>query len=153
MVDSTTTEATDAAAIWPDFIARLPTSIPVIVVRNKADITGEKAGLSEENGNLLIRLSAREGSGIDALRDHLKESMGFAGNTEGGFIARRRHLEALELAGSHLLQGKAQLLDARAGELLAEELRVAQSALSEITGEFTSDDSLGRIFSSFCIGK
>lgn len=153
MVDSTTTEATDAAAIWPDFIARLPTSIPVIVVRNKADITGETAGLSEENGNLLIRLSAREGSGIDALRDHLKQSMGFAGNTEGGFIARRRHLEALELAGTHLQQGKAQLVEARAGELLAEELRMAQGALSEITGEFTSDDLLGRIFSSFCIGK
>lgn len=153
MVDSTTTKATDAAEIWPDFIARLPTSIPVIVVRNKADITGEVAGLFEEKGNLLIRLSAREGTGIDSLREHLKKSMGFSGNTEGGFIARRRHLEALELAGTHLLQGKSQLLDARAGELLAEELRVAQSALSEITGEFTSDDLLGRIFSSFCIGK
>ena len=153
MVDSTTTDATDAAAIWPDFIARLPTSIPVIVVRNKADITGETPGLSEVNNHLLIRLSAREGTGIDALRVHLKKSMGFAGNTEGGFIARRRHLEALELAGTHLLQGKTQLIDARAGELLAEELRMAQSALSEITGEFTSDDLLGRIFSSFCIGK
>lgn len=79
--------------------------------------------------------------------------MGFSGNIEGGFIARRRHLEALELAGTHLLQGRGQLLDARAGELLAEELRLAQLALSEITGEFTADDLLGRIFSSFCIGK
>ena len=102
---------------------------------------------------MLIRLSARTGGGIDTLREHLKQSMGFSGNMEGGFIARRRHLEALELAGTHLLQGRGQLLDARAGELLAEELRLAQLALSEITGEFTADDLLGRIFSSFCIGK
>ncbi|VFS46452.1 tRNA modification GTPase MnmE [Budvicia aquatica] len=79
--------------------------------------------------------------------------MGFTSNTEGGFLARRRHLEALEKAAEHLEQGMDQLVGARAGELLAEELRQAQLALSEITGEFTSDDLLGRIFSSFCIGK
>lgn len=153
MVDGTTTGATEPAEIWPDFIARLPATLPITVVRNKADVTGEALGLTEVNSHLLIRLSARTGEGIDVLRDHLKEAMGFAGNTEGGFLARRRHLEALELAATHLLQGKDQLLGARAGELLAEELRVAQHCLSEITGEFTSDDLLGRIFSSFCIGK
>ncbi len=79
--------------------------------------------------------------------------MGWHGSMEGGFLARRRHLQALELAATHLQQGKHQLLAARAGELLAEELRMAQQALSEITGEFSSDDLLGRIFSSFCIGK
>ncbi len=79
--------------------------------------------------------------------------MGFDTSMEGGFLARRRHLQALELAAMHLQQGKDQLLGARAGELLAEELRLAQQHLSEITGEFTSDDLLGRIFSSFCIGK
>lgn len=80
--------------------------------------------------------------------------MGFETNMEGGFLARRRHLQALEAAANHLQQGKAQLLGAWAGELLlAEELRLSQQALSEITGEFTSDDLLGRIFSSFCIGK
>jgi tRNA modification GTPase len=110
-------------------------------------------GLTEVNGHSLIRLSARTGEGVEALRDHLKQSMGFAGNMEGGFLARRRHLQALELAATHLQQGKHQLLGAWAGELLAEELRLAQQALSEITGEFTSDDLLGRIFSSFCIGK
>ncbi|WP_034918157.1 tRNA uridine-5-carboxymethylaminomethyl(34) synthesis GTPase MnmE [Erwinia sp. 9145] len=153
MVDGTTTAATEPAEIWPDFIARLPAALPVTVVRNKSDVTGEAAGIEEVNGHSLIRLSAHTGAGIAALRDHLKASMGFSGNIEGGFIARRRHLQALELAATHLLQGRSQLIDARAGELLAEELRVAQQALSEITGEFTSDDLLGRIFSSFCIGK
>ncbi|MHA6313318.1 MULTISPECIES: tRNA uridine-5-carboxymethylaminomethyl(34) synthesis GTPase MnmE [Pantoea] len=153
MVDGTTTDATEAAAIWPDFVSRLPPELPITVVRNKADVTGEPLGLTEVNGHSLIRLSARTSAGVDQLRDHLKQSMGFAGNMEGGFLARRRHLQALELAATHLLQGKAQLLGAWAGELLAEELRLAQQALSEITGEFTSDDLLGRIFSSFCIGK
>ncbi|SFN55395.1 tRNA modification GTPase trmE [Izhakiella capsodis] len=153
MLDSTTTDATEPAEIWPDFVARLPATLPITVVRNKADLTGEITGLTEVNGHSLIRLSAHTGEGIDGLRNHLKQSMGFAGNTEGGFLARRRHLTALELAATHLQQGKDQLLGAQAGELLAEELRLAQQALSEITGEFTADDLLGRIFSSFCIGK
>lgn len=153
MVDGTTTNATEPAQIWPEFMARLPAKLPIVVVRNKADITGETLGLTEVNGHSLIRLSARTGDGIDLLRDHLKQVMGFNHNMEGGFLARRRHLQALELAAEHLLQGKDQLLGARAGELLAEELRMSQLALSEITGEFTSDDLLGRIFSSFCIGK
>ncbi|AML56265.1 tRNA uridine-5-carboxymethylaminomethyl(34) synthesis GTPase MnmE [Serratia rubidaea] len=153
MVDGTTTGATEPAEIWPEFMARLPDTLPITVVRNKADITGEAQGITEVNGHSLIRLSARTGDGIDVLRDHLKQSMGFTSNMEGGFLARRRHLQALELAAQHLLQGHEQLVSAYAGELLAEELRQAQLALSEITGEFTSDDLLGRIFSSFCIGK
>ncbi|KAB7894717.1 tRNA uridine-5-carboxymethylaminomethyl(34) synthesis GTPase MnmE [Rouxiella sp. S1S-2] len=153
MVDGTTTNATEPAEIWPEFMARLPESLPIVVVRNKADVTGEAMGKTEVNGHSLIRLSARTGEGIDLLRDHLKESMGFNQNMEGGFLARRRHLQALEQAAQHLLQGKDQLLGAWAGELLAEELRLSQQSLSEITGEFSSDDLLGRIFSSFCIGK
>ncbi len=153
MVDGTTTGAVDPAEIWPDFIERLPAKLPITVVRNKADVTGEALGISEVNGHSLIRLSARTGEGVEVLRNHLKQSMGFDTNMEGGFLARRRHLQALEEAANHLQQGKAQLLGAWAGELLAEELRLAQQALSEITGEFTSDDLLGRIFSSFCIGK
>ncbi|MCE9871355.1 tRNA uridine-5-carboxymethylaminomethyl(34) synthesis GTPase MnmE [Hafnia alvei] len=153
MVDGTTTDAIEPASIWPEFMARLPKTLPITVVRNKADMTGEALGLSEVNGYSLIRLSARTGEGIDILRDHLKQSMGFTSNMEGGFLARRRHLQALETAAEHLEQGKEQLVSAYAGELLAEELRLAQQALSEITGEFTSDDLLGRIFSSFCIGK
>ncbi|WP_145552069.1 tRNA uridine-5-carboxymethylaminomethyl(34) synthesis GTPase MnmE [Yersinia mollaretii] len=153
MVDGTTTDATEPAAIWPEFMARLPSTLPITVVRNKADITGETLGLTEVNGHSLIRLSARAGEGIDLLRNHLKQSMGFTSNTEGGFLARRRHLQALETAAQHLVQGHEQLVSAYAGELLAEELRLAQQSLSEITGEFSSDDLLGRIFSSFCIGK
>ncbi|SUG35874.1 tRNA modification GTPase TrmE [Salmonella enterica subsp. arizonae] len=156
MVDGTTTDAVDPGDIWPDFIARLPKNLPITVVRNKADITGEMLGISEVsevNGHSLVRLSARTGEGVDVLRNHLKQSMGFDTNMEGGFLARRRHLQALAEAAEHLEQGKAQLLGAWAGELLAEELRLAQQSLSEITGEFTSDDLLGRIFSSFCIGK
>ncbi|MEQ9872211.1 tRNA uridine-5-carboxymethylaminomethyl(34) synthesis GTPase MnmE [Pectobacterium odoriferum] len=153
MVDGTTTLATEPEQIWPEFMARLPKTLPITVVRNKADVTGEALGIENVNTHSLIRLSARTGEGIDTLRDHLKQSMGFTSNTEGGFLARRRHLQALELAAQHLIQGKEQLVSAYAGELLAEELRLAQQALSEITGEFTSDDLLGRIFSSFCIGK
>lgn len=153
MVDGTTTTATEPAEIWPEFMARLPTTLPITVVRNKADITEETLGITEVNGHSLVRLSARTGGGIDLLREHLKQSMGFTSNTEGGFLARRRHLQALEQADQHLSLGKEQLVSAYAGELLAEELRLAQQLLSEITGEFTSDDLLGRIFSSFCIGK
>jgi len=90
---------------------------------------------------------------MDSLKDHLKEIMGYQGSTGGGFMARRRHLEAIDNAEQHLLEGKIQLEEYKAGELLAEELRLTQQYLSEITGEFSSDDLLGRIFSSFCIGK
>lgn len=153
MVDSTTTNATEPQEIWPEFMARLPDELPVTVIRNKADMTGEPVEFVDNARYPLIRLSAREEKGIDLLRDHLKEAIGFNSNTEGGFLARSRHLQALNAAAVHLEQGYDQLVNARSGELLAEELRLAQQELSEITGEFTSDDLLGRIFSSFCIGK
>ena len=153
MVDSTTTNETNPEKLWPEFIERLPKNIPVTVIRNKADLTGEALGYSEEEGYALIQLSARTGEGVTLLREHLKQAMGFSSSTEGGFLARRRHLQALEKAAEHLNNGQYQLITFHAGELLAEELRLAQEALSEITGQFTSDDLLGRIFSSFCIGK
>lgn len=153
MVDSTTTDATTPEDIWPEFMARLPNTLPVTVIRNKSDLTGENVEITAQGHYPMIRLSARDGMGIELLRDHLKEAMGFNSNTEGGFLARRRHLQALNTAAEHLQQGHEQLVYAKSGELLAEELRLAQQALSEITGEFTSDDLLGRIFSSFCIGK
>ncbi|WP_109406966.1 tRNA uridine-5-carboxymethylaminomethyl(34) synthesis GTPase MnmE [Proteus faecis] len=153
MVDSTTTDATTPEDIWPEFMAHLPNTLPVTVIRNKSDLTGENVEITAQGNYPMIRLSARDGMGIELLRDHLKEAMGFNSNTEGGFLARRRHLQALNTAAEHLQQGHEQLVYAKSGELLAEELRLAQQALSEITGEFTSDDLLGRIFSSFCIGK
>ncbi|MGK4476665.1 tRNA uridine-5-carboxymethylaminomethyl(34) synthesis GTPase MnmE [Aeromonas molluscorum] len=153
MVDGTTTDAIDPREIWPDFVDRLPKNIGLTVVRNKADLTGEDLAPSQELGHAVYRISAKTELGLPALRDHLKACMGFQGNTEGGFMARRRHLDALERAAERLVVAKEQLEIYVAGELVAEELRLAQESLSEITGEFSSDDLLGRIFSSFCIGK
>jgi tRNA modification GTPase len=153
MVDSTTTAATDPAEIWPDFIAQIPPELGISVIRNKADLTGEPVGGEDSGKYPLFRLSAKDKTGLDALREHLKACMGFETGNEGSFIARRRHLDALARASEHLSIGEQQLHDHLAGELLAEELRLTQQHLNEITGEFSSDDLLGRIFSSFCIGK
>jgi tRNA modification GTPase len=126
----------------------------VTLVRNKIDVSGRPPGLvaAAETGLPEVAVSARTGAGLDTLRQHLKECMGYETAGQGTFSARRRHLDALARAQQQLANG-AQQLRARHGELAAEELRQAQHALGEITGEFTSDDLLGRIFSSFCIGK
>jgi len=157
VVDSTSTSIIDPYEIWPEFMARLPQGIPVTVVRNKADLSTLDIGQSTvatEHGEIsVINLSAKQGSGVDTLKTHLAKTMGFDTTTEGQFIARRRHIDALDQAYSYVSTGEQQLHDAMAGELLAEELRLAHQALCEITGEFTSDDLLGKIFSSFCIGK
>jgi len=153
MVDSTETSAIHPDDIWPEFFARLPAQLPFSVIRNKIDQTGFSAGYQENQGIPVISLSAATGQGIEHLREHLKQCMGFNANMEGGFMARRRHLDAIERAKAHLYAGKEQLEGYLAGELLAEELRLAQHHLNEITGEFTSDDLLGKIFGSFCIGK
>ncbi|WP_166252889.1 tRNA uridine-5-carboxymethylaminomethyl(34) synthesis GTPase MnmE [Marinobacter salicampi] len=153
MVDATTTTETEPGLIWPDFIHQLPAGAPLTVIRNKVDLSGEPVGVSEESGSPVIRLAARSAEGLELLRDHLKECMGYANSTEGGFLARRRHLDALEKARDQLAQGAGQLIGYGAGELLAEDLRAAQDALGEITGAMTPDDLLGKIFSSFCIGK
>jgi tRNA modification GTPase len=131
----------------------LPEGVGYSVVRNKIDVTGRAPGVSEQGGIVEIALSAASGAGLDALRAHLKRCMGFQPAGEGMFIARRRHLDALRRARSHVEAAAGQLARRRAGELAAEELRLAQRALGEITGEFTSDDLLGRIFAEFCLGK
>lgn len=136
-----------------DLLTHLPTGVAQTVIRNKIDLTGREAGAYRKADNIEIALSAKTGVGLDALRAHLKECMGFQNAGETAFIARRRHLDAIQRAQAHLLMGCEQLTQARAIELAAEELRQAQNALNEITGEFTSEDLLGRIFSSFCIGK
>ncbi|MGX3020680.1 tRNA uridine-5-carboxymethylaminomethyl(34) synthesis GTPase MnmE [Ursidibacter sp. B-7004-1] len=153
MIDSTESQSENFQQEWADFLSKLPTNIPVTVIRNKVDLTGESESLVKVDNFTLIRLSAQTKVGVDLLREHLKKSMGYQSSTEGGFIARRRHLVALETASEHLQRGHIQLTQFHAGELLAEELRLVQNALSEITGQFTSDDLLGNIFSSFCIGK
>ena len=136
-----------------EVLKHLPPHLPRTLIRNKIDLTNRAPGISSSSGNDVIALSAKTGNGLDVLRRHLKECMGFQPVGEGTFIARRRHLDAIRGALKHIGRGKEQLTTTRAGELLAEELRLGQQALSEITGEFTSDDLLGRIFSSFCIGK
>ncbi|WP_148864726.1 tRNA uridine-5-carboxymethylaminomethyl(34) synthesis GTPase MnmE [Marinobacter fonticola] len=153
MVDATTTSETHPQALWPDFIHQLPEGAPLTVIRNKVDLSGETAGFTEDAVAPIVRIAAKSGDGVDVLREHLKACMGFATTTEGGFLARRRHLVALQKAQDCLLQGQAQLEGYGAGELLAEDLRMAQDALGEITGAMTPDDLLGKIFSSFCIGK
>ncbi|MEO3677936.1 tRNA uridine-5-carboxymethylaminomethyl(34) synthesis GTPase MnmE [Rheinheimera sp. FR7-31] len=157
MVDGTTTDATDPHDIWPDFIDRLPEGLGVTVIRNKADLTGElrsaQSTADTSSKAPVYRISAKTGAGIDALREHLKQCIGFDSSVEGSFLARRRHLDALDRAAEHLAIGQEQLHSYIAGEILAEELRLTQQHLNEITGEFSSDDLLGRIFSSFCIGK
>lgn len=133
-------------------LERLPHGLNVTVIRNKCDLSGHAAAVDSGELGTEIRLSARTGEGLELLRLHLEQSIGYQGGGEGSFMARRRHLDALARAEANLHNGD-RLLQQRAGELLAEELRLAQQALGEITGEVSSDDLLGRIFSSFCIGK
>ncbi len=144
--------------------ARLPASVTVIDVWNKADVPGSMPSplpieglLTPQPGHAVhehLRLSAKTGAGLDALRQRLLQLAGWQSGAEGLYTARERHVQALHRVGEHLelaalhLAAQAQSLD-----LLAEELRLAQNALNEITGAFSSDDLLGVIFSSFCIGK
>jgi tRNA modification GTPase len=126
---------------------------PITIVQNKVDLlTTEVVPVNAEN-TLEIVLSAHTGSGLETLREHLKACVGFEAAGEGQFMARRRHLQALAQARQNLDNGQHQLQAHAAGELLAEELRQAQQALGEITGEVSADELLGKIFSSFCIGK
>jgi tRNA modification GTPase len=133
-------------------LARLPATLPRTWVFNKIDLSGRQPGLRETAGQVEVALSARDGEGMESLRQHLKAVMGYQDSASGGFSARRRHLDALRRTGEHLANAYT-CLSAGSGELLAEELRLAQQQLAEITGEFSSDDLLGEIFSSFCIGK
>ncbi len=133
--------------------ARLPVGAAVTVLYNKIDLSGRSPTVRDGEWGAEILLSAKTEAGLDLLREHLKACMGYHGGGEGTFMARRRHLEALERVTAALERADYQLEVIRAGELVAEELREAQSALAEITGEFTSEDLLSRIFSSFCIGK
>lgn len=126
----------------------LPPNIPVITIINKIDTLNLPAKLDSQT----VYISAKSGEGIDELKIRIKQVVGYQPN-EGQFLARRRHLQALDEALDLLVTGQTQLTEHRAGELLAEDLRLAHDVLCQITGEFTSDDLLGRIFSSFCIGK
>ncbi len=156
VVDASTNLSVHPHEIWPQFIDHLESLDKVSIVQNKIDIAGFCPGIidkSEANPCPVVRISAKYHRGIDILTNHLKSCVGITGTTEGSFSARRRHLDALERAKDSLLTGARQIKRMGAGELLAEDLKSAQQSLSEITGEFTTDDLLGKIFSSFCIGK
>ena len=129
---------------------KLPAGVPLTIVRNKVDLSNEPAGQLDED---TINLSAKTGDGLDALRQRIRELAGYEHQGEGSFTARRRHVDALERAAVHFETGRTALEETRAGELLAEELRLSHQALGEITGAFSSDDLLGKIFADFCIGK
>lgn len=152
--DITEQPALEPERIWPEFVSRLPAKKPIVVVQNKID-QAEKSPAIEINSHnqTIIRISAKQQLGLDLLKAELKKIMGFNSTVEGSFIARQRHLDAIKQALTAIQRGKTQLIDYAAGELMAEELRLAQQHLSEITGQFTADDLLGKIFSSFCIGK
>lgn len=130
---------------------QLPSGLAVTLVRNKADLSGAGTGLHQDGDGDAVVLSAVTGAGLPDLRQHLKDCMGYTA-AESGFIARRRHLDALARTDAALSAGEQQL-ELGAGELVADELRRAQEALGEITGAFTTEDLLGEIFSTFCIGK
>ena len=151
--------------IWvTDIRADLPSQVAEIrrvagedaaftVVQNKVDLIAADPARLENDGVTVIRLSALTGQGIELLTEHLKALAGYRSEAAGTFSARARHVDALQRAEQCIRDARAQLVNTRALELAAEELRSAQAALSEVTGEFTSEDLLGEIFSSFCIGK
>ena len=131
---------------------QIPPHTGLSLIFNKADLSGERCRIEDKGERVAVYLSAQTGEGMDLLKKHLKQCMGYERHTEGQFIARRRHMAAIDSAARHLDSAQ-ELLQTNTGELLAEELKIAQQDLSSITGEFTSDDLLGRIFADFCIGK
>jgi len=134
------------------FFEGTPAHATRIVVVNKIDLGSDRAHRTQSAGYEKVWLSARTGEGLDTLREMLR-TLATAGAGDGAFSARRRHVVALEQVEAHLMRTADALHGAHAGELAAEELRHAQQALGEVTGAYSSDDLLGAIFSSFCIGK
>ena len=130
----------------------LPDDIPIIVVRNKVDLTKEPPG-PDPDEDAIVRVSAIAGEGLDALRTQIRRLAGYKDLGEQTVTARRRHVDAMKRARAHFAAGRQALAEQRAGEVFAEELRLAHRALGEITGTTSSDDLLGMIFTNFCIGK
>ncbi len=149
LIDSTDASQLQPQEQWPELWADPSLLNKLTLVFNKSDLVSLPASTAYPS----LAISAKTGLGLDQLRAHLKQRMGYQNTSEGAFSARRRHIIALQQARAALGKGLQQLQDHAAGELLAEDLRQAQQALCEITGSFSSDDLLGRIFSSFCIGK
>jgi tRNA modification GTPase len=147
---------TDAehAQVDRDLLRDCSASATHLIVFNKIDLSGEAPALeSVSDHEIRIKLSAHTGAGLELLRAELARLGGRGDGAQGAFSARRRHVDALQRVAKHLRLADQMLREQRAGELAAEELRQAQQALGEITGTYSSDDLLGAIFSSFCIGK
>ncbi|MBS0352131.1 MAG: tRNA uridine-5-carboxymethylaminomethyl(34) synthesis GTPase MnmE [Proteobacteria bacterium] len=144
MIDASQTE---------EKLPELNSQTPALFVLNKIDLINQIPSVFSNEHKTYIRVSVKNHQGLELLKDQIKKLVGFQDLAEGTFIARRRHLVAIDKAFFHLQEGFKQLTYHQSGELLAEDLRQAQQALNEITGDFTSDDLLGRIFSNFCIGK
>ncbi|MDD1608723.1 MAG: tRNA uridine-5-carboxymethylaminomethyl(34) synthesis GTPase MnmE, partial [Methylococcaceae bacterium] len=136
-----------------ELLASLPSHIDITKIYNKIDLLGIAPEIKQHEHQSEIYLSIKTGQGMELLTEHLKQSVDFNANTENVFIARRRHLEALNQGYESVSRALTQLQTSLAGELVAEDLKQAQNSLAEITGQFSSDDLLGKIFSSFCIGK
>jgi tRNA modification GTPase len=149
VIDATDSNQLDVANHWPQFVNGEKFAGKLTVIYNKSDQLQALPEVAYPG----IWLSAKSGEGLPRLKDHLKSAMGYQTTDQGGFSARRRHIEALTKANHFLSNGAYQLNHRGAGELLADDLRCAQEALDEITGKFSPDDLLGRIFSGFCIGK
>ncbi|MCI0749393.1 MAG: tRNA uridine-5-carboxymethylaminomethyl(34) synthesis GTPase MnmE [Nevskiales bacterium] len=134
-------------------LKRLPTGVETVIVRNKCDLSHKPPARAEDDRRIVLRLAAKSGAGLDLLKSEILRLAGLADVGEGLFSARTRHVEALQRALTYVRDADVRLREGAMPELAAEELRLAQQALSEITGAFTNDDLLGRIFSTFCIGK
>jgi tRNA modification GTPase len=149
LVDSTQDKETDADVLWRALSSHQRPSVPTLVIHNKIDSSGLLPGMDAG----VVRVSAKKGDGLNALTQALKTLVGLENTTEGIFSARTRHVDALHRAQTVLLDAVERFQHTGAGELLAEDLKQIQQYLGEITGQFSSDELLGRIFSSFCIGK
>lgn len=136
-----------------DYIQQIPSGVPIILIKNKIDLASITPQIEIQSEQTIVSISVKYQLGIEILKSKIKELVGVKTLSEGVFSARRRHLDALERAHNFLINALMQLEEHRALDLAAEDLRLAQQSLSEITGEFTADDLLGKIFSSFCIGK
>jgi tRNA modification GTPase len=142
----------EASALKAQILQALPPKCPVLEVRNKSDLLSESA--LNQDGNECLLISAKTGDGIEGLKQKILESVGWGGTQEGAILARRRHLDCLDRAATHLDTSNQFAADGNVSlELFAEELRLAQDQLGHITGKLLPDDLLGKIFSQFCIGK
>jgi tRNA modification GTPase len=145
-------EADHALELRAQILNALPPKCPILEVNNKSDLLDKGISKKDENQTLLI--SAKTGEGIEALKQQILRSVGWGGSQEGAIVARRRHLDCLDRAATHLDQSQKFAADGNISlELFAEELRLAQDQLGQITGKLLPDDLLGKIFSQFCIGK